>query len=146
VRSHSSSPYSLLSRPSAALLYAHSPFTQGYDIPNSANLSDAVNLHSLTVQARQFRAIKAAQALACADNMNVDDLRYMGSTTIVRDMAFMTALLDGPNAKMSAPPVMCLIFLLTCARSNYWGGSYGSLLGIYLVNMYVLTPILQHGA
>ncbi|KAJ7605358.1 hypothetical protein DFH06DRAFT_1252907 [Mycena polygramma] len=46
-----------------------------------------------------------------------DDLRYIGIATVVRDMDFMAQLSDGEGAKI-----------------NYRGGSYGSILGAYLVN------------
>ncbi|KAK0447667.1 hypothetical protein EV421DRAFT_1733531 [Armillaria borealis] len=40
------------------------------------------------------------------------------TATVVRDMDFMSEVFDGEGAKI-----------------NYWGGSYGSILGAYLVNM-----------
>jgi hypothetical protein len=52
------------------------------------------------VQARQLLAIKEAQAQLCAENMDVEDLRYMGTATVVRDMDFMTRAFDGEDAKM----------------------------------------------
>jgi hypothetical protein len=32
--------------------------------------------------------------------MDVEDLRYMGTATVVRDLDYMTRLLDGEDAKM----------------------------------------------
>ncbi|KAF8333063.1 Alpha/Beta hydrolase protein [Cantharellus anzutake] len=51
--------------------------------------------------------------------MNGDHLRYVGTTAVVRDIIGMANLFDGPEA-----PV------------NYWGFSYGTIIGSYLVNMF----------
>jgi hypothetical protein len=82
------------------LLYANTVFQQAYTVPNLANLSDPLNRPALAVQARQLLALKAAQAQLCAENMDVEDLRYMGTATVVRDMDFMTRAFDGADAKM----------------------------------------------
>jgi hypothetical protein len=66
--------------------------------------------------------MKEAQAELCHENMDVEDLKYMGTATVVRDMDFMTQVLDGKGA-----------------RVNFHGFSYGTILGAYLVNMYVLA-------
>jgi hypothetical protein len=75
-------------------------FAHAYDVPNVADASDPANLPALVVQQRRFLAIKEAQARVCQDNMDVDDLRYMGTASVVRDMDFMTTALDGADAKM----------------------------------------------
>jgi hypothetical protein len=75
-------------------------FERAYDVPNIANASDPANLPALVVQQRQFLAIKEAQTRACQDNMDVDELWYMGTASVVRDMDFMTKVLDGADAKM----------------------------------------------
>ncbi|KAJ7629198.1 hypothetical protein DFH06DRAFT_722333 [Mycena polygramma] len=90
---------------------------QGFTVSSSSNLSDpAIEAH-LVQQSREFLALKKAQAELCPKNMG-DDLRYMGIATVVRDMDFMAQRFDGEAAKI-----------------NYWGGSYGAILGAYLVNM-----------
>jgi hypothetical protein len=64
------------------------------------NLSDPLNHLALTEQSRQFLAIKEAQAMLCHENMDVEDLKYLGSSTVVRDMDFMAQKFDGKGAKM----------------------------------------------
>jgi hypothetical protein len=100
------------------MLYSNTIFEPAYTVPNLANLSDPLNKIYLTEQSRQFLAIKEAQANLCHENMDVEDLKYMGTSTVVRDMDFMTQVLDGKDAKI-----------------NYFGSSYGTILGAYLVNM-----------
>ncbi|KAJ7248857.1 Alpha/Beta hydrolase protein [Mycena haematopus] len=96
---------------------ANTVLQQGFTIASSTNLSDpAIEAH-LVEQSRQFLVLKKTQAALCAKNMG-DELRYMGTATVVRDMDFMSKLFDGEDGKI-----------------HYWGGSYGSILGAYLVNM-----------
>ncbi|KAJ7032679.1 hypothetical protein C8F04DRAFT_1040285 [Mycena alexandri] len=96
---------------------ANTVLQQGFTVASSTNLSNpAIEAH-LVEQAREFMALKKSQADLCAKNMG-DELKYMGTATVVRDMDFMTKILDGEDAKI-----------------NYWGASYGSILGAYLVNM-----------
>ncbi|KAJ7441618.1 hypothetical protein B0H11DRAFT_2095722 [Mycena galericulata] len=92
-------------------------FQQGFTVASSTNLSDPAIEAQLVQQSREFLALKKSQADLCAKNMG-DELRYMGTATVVRDMDFMTKIFDGEDAKI-----------------NYWGGSYGSILGSYLINM-----------
>jgi hypothetical protein len=83
------------------LLYANTVFEQGYTIPNLGNISnDPLSRISLVTQARQFLVIKEAQVQLCRENMDVEDLKYMGTSTVVRDMDFMTEVLDGKGAKV----------------------------------------------
>jgi hypothetical protein len=84
----------------SAAFYANTMFEHAYDVPNVANASDPANFPALVAQQRQFLALKEAQALACEENMNVDDLRYMGTASVVRDMDYMSEVLDGPGGKM----------------------------------------------
>ncbi|KAJ7114947.1 hypothetical protein C8R44DRAFT_795090 [Mycena epipterygia] len=99
------------------LFNANTVLEQGFTVKSLSNLSDPAVEAGLTEQSRQFIALKKAQAEICAKTMG-DDLRYMGSATVVRDMAFMASVFDGEDAKI-----------------NFFGGSYGSILGAYLVNM-----------
>jgi hypothetical protein len=75
-------------------------FQNAYEIPNISNLSDPANYPALVAQQRQFLALKEAQVRSCSENMGVEDLKYMGTATVVRDMDFMTKVLDGADAKM----------------------------------------------
>ncbi|KAJ7187332.1 hypothetical protein C8R46DRAFT_1059501 [Mycena filopes] len=96
---------------------ANTVLQQGFTVASARNLSDpAIEAH-LVEHAREFIALKKGQAELCARNMG-EELRYMGTATVVRDMDFMTRVFDGEDAKI-----------------NYWGASYGSILGAYLVNM-----------
>ena len=72
-------------------------FEQGFTV--SSNLSDPATRATLIAQQRAFLAMKKAQAELCAKNMG-DDLRYMGTATVVRDMDYMTRVLEGEDALM----------------------------------------------
>jgi hypothetical protein len=82
------------------LLYANTVFEQGYTIPDMRNHSNPDNFDALVQQQRQHLAIFRAQSESCRYNMDVGDLRFMGTTTVARDVDFMANLLDGPNGKM----------------------------------------------
>ncbi|KAJ7779498.1 hypothetical protein DFH07DRAFT_936286 [Mycena maculata] len=99
------------------LFNANTVMQQSFTIPSVANLSDPAVEATLVQQSRQFVALMQAQAQICAESMG-DELRYMGSATVVRDMAFMAEVFDGEDSKI-----------------NLFTGSYGSILGVYLVNM-----------
>jgi hypothetical protein len=75
-------------------------FDQLYTVPNIKNLSDPLNHVALTEQSRQFLAINEAQAMLCHEHMDVEDLKYMGTSTVVRDIDFMAQKFDGKGAKM----------------------------------------------
>lgn len=44
--------------------------------------------------------LKRVQAELCAENMG-EELAYMGTQTVVRDIDFMTTVMDGEDALMS---------------------------------------------
>ncbi|EUC66848.1 alpha/beta fold hydrolase [Rhizoctonia solani AG-3 Rhs1AP] len=46
-------------------------------------------------------------------------LKYMGTSTVTRDIEYMSKVITGPDTPI-----------------NYYGGSYGSILGSYLINMF----------
>jgi len=94
---------------------ANTVFEQGFSV--SSNLSDPSTREHLIEQQRQFLAMKKTQAELCAQRMS-EALPYMGTATVVRDIFLMTSKLDDEHALI-----------------NYWGGSYGTILGSYLVNM-----------
>ncbi|KAI0786684.1 TAP-like protein-domain-containing protein [Abortiporus biennis] len=88
---------------------------RGYDI--SSNLS-ASEFHSIVIRQQiEADALLQTQVALCAQRMG-DELRYMGTSTVVRDVEFITKTLEGEDALI-----------------NFYGGSYGSILGQYLVNM-----------
>jgi pimeloyl-ACP methyl ester carboxylesterase len=82
------------------LLYSNTPFEQAYTVPNMANLSDPLNRLSLIEQSRLQLALVEARANSCKENMDVEDLRFMGTSNVVRDIDFMAQKLDGKGAKM----------------------------------------------
>ncbi|QRV95060.1 Abhydrolase domain-containing protein [Ceratobasidium sp. AG-Ba] len=118
------------SRASNDEFYRNTVFELGYTQPPNTTISAKHNSDALFArqrafddivsQQRQALALFETQAKLCAKNMpnGGSDLKYMGTPSVVRDIAFMTDVLDGPGAKI-----------------NYWGGSYGSILGAYLFNM-----------
>ncbi|THH28991.1 hypothetical protein EUX98_g5194 [Antrodiella citrinella] len=71
----------------------------------------------LLVQQRESNSLLETTFDVCRETMG-EELKYMGTATVVRDMDYITAALDGPDALI-----------------NFYGGSYGSILGQYLVNM-----------
>lgn len=88
---------------------------RSYDF--ASNQSHAEIRELLITQEREADALLKAQFSRCSKKMG-DDLKYMGTTTVVRDMDLITRTLEGEEALI-----------------NYYGVSYGSILGQYLVNM-----------
>lgn len=78
---------------------ANTVLQQGFTVASSSNLSDPAIEAQLVEQSREFLALKKSQAELCAKNMG-DELRYMGTATVVRDMDFMAKLFDGEDGKM----------------------------------------------
>lgn len=100
-------------------------FTQPPNITISSSSTEALiaqqrAFDDIVAEQRQALALFETQAKLCTKNMpnGGADLKYMGTATVVRDIAFMTDVLDGKGAKI-----------------NYWSGSYGSILGATLFNM-----------
>ncbi|OCH84673.1 hypothetical protein OBBRIDRAFT_763985 [Obba rivulosa] len=94
---------------------SHTVLERGYDV--GPNLTVPGNREHLIALQREADALLKTQFEICGETMG-EELRYMGTSTVVRDMDFITAVLEGDDALI-----------------NYWGGSYGSILGQYLVNM-----------
>jgi hypothetical protein len=85
-------------------LYRNTVFEQGYAFPNITYPSDPRNHGALVSQQREHLAIFKAQSKACRYNMDVEDLKYMGTTTVARDVDYMARVFDGDSGN-------------TCARS-----------------------------
>ncbi|EMD36744.1 hypothetical protein CERSUDRAFT_114655 [Gelatoporia subvermispora B] len=93
---------------------AHTPLERGYDVhPNFT----ASNRAQLVRTQRELDALTEAQFAVCEKNMG-HLLRYMGTASVVRDIDFMATAFGGEDVLI-----------------NFWGGSYGTILGQYLVNM-----------
>ncbi|KAI0672369.1 TAP-like protein-domain-containing protein [Trametes maxima] len=101
---------------------AHAAFIQstvierGYDV--GPNLTDPLNRSHLIELQRDADALWRTQFEICAHTMG-DQLKYMGTSTVARDIAFITSLLEGDDAPI-----------------NFYGLSYGTVIGQYLVNMF----------
>ncbi|KAG8768686.1 hypothetical protein FRC12_005434 [Ceratobasidium sp. 428] len=100
--------------------FDHRVFELGYTQPPNVT-KDPFARFDLIQQYRQAIAMWETQAKLCTSNMprNGSDLKYMGTSTVARDIDFMARVIDGPKAPI-----------------NFYGGSYGSILGSYLVNMF----------
>jgi len=89
---------------------------KGYDV--APNLTDSRTRDHLLHQYKEARSLSETQFALCAKSMG-DELRYMGTTTAARDIDFITTVLEGKDALI-----------------NFYGVSYGSVMGQYLVNMF----------
>ncbi|KAH9884113.1 TAP-like protein-domain-containing protein [Cubamyces lactineus] len=99
-----------------AAFIANTVLERGYDV--GPNLTDPANRYHLIQLQRDANALWKTQFEICAETMG-DTLRYMGTSTVARDVDFITSLLEGENALI-----------------NYYGTSYGTVIGQYLVNMF----------
>ncbi|KLO10606.1 hypothetical protein SCHPADRAFT_999478 [Schizopora paradoxa] len=98
------------------IFQANTVIEQGFTV--TSNYSDPIMRDKLIEQHRQFLALYETQAKLCAENMG-EELKYMGTANVVRDIDFMATVFDGKDANI-----------------NFLGGSYGTILGAYLVNMF----------
>ncbi|KZT58680.1 hypothetical protein CALCODRAFT_451259 [Calocera cornea HHB12733] len=97
-------------------LKAHTVLERNFDYSSRAVPEEL--RASLLRQQEEMDALVQVQYRMCAVNMG-KKVRYMGTTTVVRDIEFVTRVLEGGEALI-----------------NYYGGSYGSIIGQYLVNMF----------
>ncbi|KAG7087280.1 hypothetical protein E1B28_013258 [Marasmius oreades] len=98
--------------------FANTVVERGVTISSVSNLA-APTLRSLLVdQYNEFVRLKKEQGDICRMNMG-DELRYMGSAMVARDIEFMSRVLEGNEAKI-----------------NYWGESYGTVIGSNLINLF----------
>ncbi|KZO93920.1 hypothetical protein CALVIDRAFT_539573 [Calocera viscosa TUFC12733] len=97
------------------LLKLNTVLDKGFNV--GGNLSAPELRDGLKRQQIEADGIYRMQYALCAKNMG-QKARYMGTSTVVRDVDFMTKTLEGEDTLI-----------------NFWGGSYGSILGQYLVNM-----------
>ncbi|KAM0746142.1 hypothetical protein T439DRAFT_350818 [Meredithblackwellia eburnea MCA 4105] len=89
---------------------------KGIDIPPDPTTPQA-HLHLLN-QHHQLLSLQQAAYAKCAESMG-SELPYMGTPTVVRDIVEMSRVLEGEETPI-----------------NFFGGSYGTILGAYLVNMF----------
>lgn len=81
------------------LFNANTVIEQGITVSSVKNISSSTLRDELVVQFRQFLALKESQAEVCGQAMG-DELKYMGTANVVRDMDFMSEIFDGEGAKM----------------------------------------------
>jgi hypothetical protein len=83
------------------LFQANTPFKLGNTVSTTQNITENEEQvrDTLITQQREFIAMKRAQAELCRANMG-DELKYMGTATVVRDMDFMVQKIDGEGALM----------------------------------------------
>ena len=89
-------------------------------LPDSRNLSDPIDLAVYTSGLRLADARNEALAQLCLE-VSGEALKHVGTATVVRDLERIHRTLEGDDAPI-----------------NFWGFSYGTIVGSYLVNMYVL--------
>ncbi|KDQ20372.1 hypothetical protein BOTBODRAFT_26373 [Botryobasidium botryosum FD-172 SS1] len=83
----------------------------------SRNLSSPVDRAVFTAQVRQVNARAAALAELCQERTG-EALKHVGTATVVRDLELLSRALEGD------------------APVNFWGFSYGTVIGSYFVNMF----------
>ncbi|KAM0787663.1 hypothetical protein ACM66B_003726 [Microbotryomycetes sp. NB124-2] len=88
---------------------------RGFEVPPDPTSEEGRQV--LLRQHQQLMALQQAEFAKCGEAMG-DELKYMGTPTVVRDIEYMNTVLEGKHA-----------------RINYLGYSYGTILGAYLVNM-----------
>ncbi|KAH7100472.1 Alpha/Beta hydrolase protein [Auriculariales sp. MPI-PUGE-AT-0066] len=95
---------------------ANTVFRRGFNVPPDP-FSEA-GRSVLEQQMRELLALSEVQFKLCETAPNHEEIPFMGTPTVVRDLDYIVKALDGDDALI-----------------NYWGASYGSILGQYLVNM-----------
>ncbi|KAJ7148751.1 TAP-like protein-domain-containing protein [Mycena crocata] len=72
----------------------------------------------LIEQQKEALALEETQGALCEETMGAEMLGFMSTTTTIYDMEEISRVLEGENALI-----------------NFWGGSYGTIVGAYLGNM-----------
>ncbi|KAI1791668.1 TAP-like protein-domain-containing protein [Ganoderma leucocontextum] len=95
---------------------ANTVLDRGYDV--SPDPTDPANWYHLIETQRDANALYKTQFEKCKE-VQGDSLRYMGTTSVVRDIDFIATALEGNGSLI-----------------NFYGWSYGTVMGQYLVNMF----------
>ncbi|KAI0701848.1 TAP-like protein-domain-containing protein [Cytidiella melzeri] len=93
----------------------HTVLDRSYDLASTMPSAEARK--HLVAQHKEAEALYKAQFKICEKTMG-ETMKYMGTSTVVRDIDFLTKHIAGEDALI-----------------NFYGFSYGSILGQYLVNM-----------
>ncbi|KAI0709174.1 Alpha/Beta hydrolase protein [Earliella scabrosa] len=88
-------------------------------ITYTGNFTNSTDVQNLLSQAPSFEEKYEQVGQKCLNGSNGDFLQYMGTAATVRDMVAIADVLDGPDAPI-----------------NYFGISYGALLGSWFINMF----------
>ncbi|KZT58682.1 hypothetical protein CALCODRAFT_230866 [Calocera cornea HHB12733] len=99
-----------------SILKKHTVLEQGFDYSSTAPLPEL--RAGLLRQQKEMDALVETEYRMCGVRLG-QTVRYMGTTTVIRDIAFITDVLEGKGSLI-----------------NYYGGSYGSIIGQYLVSMF----------
>lgn len=95
---HRRPPTDCFQSPNRRALFRHNTvLDRGFELP--LNVSDDFARESLIYQHREAEALFKTQFDVCYQTMG-DQLKYMGTTTIVRDIDFITRTLEGEDALM----------------------------------------------
>ncbi|KAL0066318.1 hypothetical protein AAF712_006749 [Marasmius tenuissimus] len=94
--------------------FANTVVERGLNIPSTSDLSAPSLRQSLVGQYTEFVELKKKQGELCKKSMG-DELKYMGSTTVARDIEFMSRVLEGDNAKIEKTYER---FLNDCSRAG----------------------------
>lgn len=81
------------------LFRAGTVLEHGFDIPHDPFSHDA--LLSLTNQQRELSALLEAQYKVCRENVDLEDLKQSGTSTVVRDIEEISRQLDGAEVKIN---------------------------------------------
>ncbi|KIJ55460.1 hypothetical protein M422DRAFT_199675 [Sphaerobolus stellatus SS14] len=98
------------------LIKMNTVLDRGFDVGNLGKPRTRERLIEQHIEAQSLRKT----AMEVCKTVMGEKLRYMGTSTISRDVDFMTTILEGKNAFI-----------------NYYGYSYGTILGGYIINMYL---------
>ncbi|ORX36311.1 hypothetical protein BD324DRAFT_651551 [Kockovaella imperatae] len=99
-----------------------------FEVP--LDLGDPASRALLEFQQKQALELMELQATVCNQTMGAEVLKWMGTTTLIKDMMYMKNAIDGKDEPI-----------------NFHGGSYGTIVADYLVNMYPnqVGAVISHG-
>ncbi|KAF7304324.1 hypothetical protein HMN09_00834200 [Mycena chlorophos] len=95
---------------------ANTVFETTFSVPRDP--FSAAGYAVLVEQQKEALALEDTQAKLCAETMGAEALGYMSTTMTIYDMEEISRVLEGEKAPI-----------------NFWGGSYGTIVGTYLANM-----------